>query len=214
MAKRCLLICSALVVLTLVIAILAYPHLPERIPTRWNIWGEVSATHPKAFVFLLGPGLICLNLLLFSALPWFSPERFRIEPFLSTYQQLVMIVMGLITYLFCAIVLGSIVEDVAVDRWVFSGVALLFVLGGNLLGKVRQNFFIGIRTPWTLADERVWHATHRVAARFAVLGGLAGLLAAWTAPLWSVIAILISTLLLSVVYSAWYYKKLRRADPP
>ncbi len=61
-----------------------------------------------------------------------------------------------------------------VGRFAVAGVFLLFAPIGNVLGKVDRNFFVGGRTPWTLADERVWHATHRLAAKIFVAGGMIG----------------------------------------
>jgi uncharacterized membrane protein len=98
-----------------------------------------------------------------------------------------------------------------VTRAMEGGVYLLIALMGNVMGKVRRNFFIGVRTPWTIADERVWNATHRLAARTFFVGGLLGLLAVTLgAPFWlSIVAISIAALV-PVVYSLKFYKQLER----
>jgi uncharacterized membrane protein len=81
----------------------------------------------------------------------------------------------------------------------------------NVIGKVKRNFFVGVRTPWTLASERVWHATHRFAAHLWVWCGFVGLLLAFFSPQpFAVFAWMLIAALVPVVYSFTYYKKLER----
>ena len=89
---------------------------------------------------------------------------------------------------------------------------LFFVLFGNLLSKVRPNFFVGIRTPWTLASEHVWIATHRFAAWATVLSGLCGFTLVFAGrPQWSLLPFLF-VVLLSIVYSLVLYKRIASRD--
>lgn len=93
-----------------------------------------------------------------------------------------------------------------------AGTALLFVVVGNVLGQIRPNFFVGIRVPWTLADEEVWRRTHRLAARVWVLGGLACLALAPVQAPWSphaFVACLSVMGLAPVVYSYAIFRRLR-----
>jgi uncharacterized membrane protein len=86
---------------------------------------------------------------------------------------------------------------------------LLIALMGNVLGKVRRNFFIGVRTPWTIANEQVWNATHRFAAKTFFAGGIVGLLAVLVrAPFWVPMAAVLIAALSPVIYSLVFYKKL------
>src|SRR5579863_6087836 len=87
----------------------------------------------------------------------------------------------------------------------------LFVLMGNVMGKVRRNFFIGVRTPWALANERVWNATHRLAAKTFVLGGLTGLaFIASGLNGWPPFVALMTGAFIPVLYSVYFYKQLER----
>jgi uncharacterized membrane protein len=90
---------------------------------------------------------------------------------------------------------------------------LMLIFLGNVFGRVRRNFFIGVRTPWTLANEKVWDATHRFAARVFVAAGLIGLLSMVVSS--SSIAglvILGAALLASAFYSLVHYKRLERRN--
>jgi uncharacterized membrane protein len=82
---------------------------------------------------------------------------------------------------------------------------------GNVLGKVRRNFWMGVRTPWTLANDTVWAATHRLAARLMVAAGLLGAMAVWLGvPIAICFVLLIAALLVPAVYSLVLYKRLER----
>jgi len=98
---------------------------------------------------------------------------------------------------------------VDVSRAVMGGVSLLIALLGNVLGKVRRNFFVGVRTPWTLANEHVWYATHRFAAKTFVAAGLTGLACAiLDAPFWLPLAAILTGALAPALYSLILYKQL------
>jgi len=84
------------------------------------------------------------------------------------------------------------------------------VLLGNVMGQVRHNYFVGIRTPWTLADEEVWRRTHRMGGRLFVLGGLAIAAGGLVGGPWLVAAILTSLTVAGlgpVVYSYWIWRQ-------
>ena len=87
----------------------------------------------------------------------------------------------------------------------------MIALLGNVLGKVRRNFFVGIRTPWTIANEQVWNATHRLCAKTFFAGGLLGLVAViLRAPFWLPVTAVIVAVLIPVIYSLMFYKQLER----
>jgi uncharacterized membrane protein len=99
-----------------------------------------------------------------------------------------------------------------VGRWTIAGAYLLFALLGNVLGKVQRNFWVGVRTPWTLASETVWTQTHRMAAWLFVAAGLLGFVAtlAGHSGLWLFVGLIAAIALGPVVYSLVLYKRLER----
>ena len=98
-----------------------------------------------------------------------------------------------------------------IGRALIGGMFLFFALMGNVMGKVRKNFYIGIRVPWTLASDRVWNDTHRLAAWLMVGGGIVGfLLVIAGLPIVWPIGVMIVTFLVPVVYSFVHYKALER----
>jgi uncharacterized membrane protein len=208
---------GAAVVILAVLAgtIVAYPLLPSVVPIHWDAHGHVNGWGPKWWLFLTGPGSMLFIVLMFSALPWLSPKKFEVDAFRATYLYIMIMIVAMMAYCNLLILmaalgsLGGIVLDVS--RSVEGGVCLLIALLGNVLGKVRQNFFVGIRTPWTIANERVWNATHRFAAKTFFVGGLLGLLAViLRAPFWVPITVILIAVLGPALYSLVFYKQLER----
>ena len=120
-------------------------------------------------------GMLVLVSALTRLLPWISPKDFQVDTFRSTYRPLMLFIF-LLVYCIHAATLWAGLGHVA-DAGKIIGV--MFCLGyiyfGNALGKIRRNFFIGVITPWTLTNQRVWYATHRFASRVWLLAGLLGL---------------------------------------
>src|SRR5262245_38423230 len=101
--------------------------------------------------------------------------------------------------------------DRSLARWMIAGLFLFFAWVGNLLGKTRRNFWIGIRTPWTLSSDAVWIATHRLGARIFVVAGILGAVAValGASPVWC-FALFLAALCIPVVYSFRMSKKLEK----
>ena len=187
----------------------AWPQLPEVVAVHWNYRGEVDGYAPRAILWLLGPGLMACMLMLALVLPSLSPRRFEVQPFESTFYYSFGVVLGLLAYVQCLVLASAIGMAVPIDRAVPAGLLVMLVLAGNPMGKVRRNFYLGIRTPWTLSSERVWYATHRLAARLMVGSGLLGLAAlACGAPGWLLLVLVFAWAPLAILYSLVQYKRL------
>lgn len=183
-------------------ALWAYPRLPEIIPTHWNLSGEIDGHGPRTLILLMGPGVMLLQIALFALLPRIAPKNFAIAPFMETWLDIMVIMVGMTGYFFAMILAVGLQANPAPERALFGGVALLFALIGNLMGKVQRNFFLGFRTPWTLASATVWNDTHRVAARCMVASGAASLvLVVAGASLRWVSLLLVASLLVPIIHS-------------
>jgi uncharacterized membrane protein len=186
--------------------------LPEKVPTHWGISGEPDAFVPRKNVLpmlFICPGGMLVMILVGRLLPWLSPQQFAIEPFRATYEQIMFLVSVLFAYLHLVITLTQMGLMTDLSRWMMGGILLLLGGIGNLLGKVRRNFYVGVRTPWTLASDIVWERTHRLAAWLMVGGAAVGLvlLLVGLHPLFGLGVFLVAALV-PVVYSLWLYKHL------
>jgi uncharacterized membrane protein len=191
--------------------VIAYPQLPSSVPTHWNIHGQPNGYSPKWALYILGPGIMAGIVLLTWLLPWLSPKHFEVESFRSTYLQIMLMMAGMMAYIDAMILWSGVGHSVNVGHAGLLGVCLLFAVLGNVMGKIRRNFYIGVRTPWTVANERVWNATHRLAAKTFVVGGLAGVaLIAIGLNGWPPFVALMAGALIPVLYSLYFYKQLER----
>ena len=193
-----------------------YPGLPDRIPTHWDIRGEVDGYGGKWTLFLM-PAIMVPFLALFYFMPALSPRHFEVDTFRSMYLYIMDITFGLFAYM-QAVLLYAVYEFVHGDRSFdlgrafFAGIFLFFAMMGNVMGKVRKNFFIGIRVPWTLASDRVWNDTHRLGAWVMIAAGVTGfVLSVLGASFWVSFALLMGSMLIPIVYSFMHYKALERA---
>jgi uncharacterized membrane protein len=217
MKKRYFLICGLIVAGMLAASLVAYPHLPERAPTHWDQNGKVTGYGPRASLVLGMPAVMVFTLLLFAVLPSLSPRHFEIDRFRSAYLQIMLIFVATFAYLHALLLWAALSGSVPIVRALPSGMCVLWALLGNMLGKVKRNFFVGVRTPWTLANERVWYATHRFAAKTFVASGLLGLVMVFLFRQYAtgtvvlmVVVVLLTGALAPVVYSLVYYKRLER----
>jgi uncharacterized membrane protein len=204
----------ALILVSFLVTAWLWPALPDIVPTHWNAAGQVDGYGPKWHLLLLGPGLITATLLLFLALPWLSPRRFEVSRSGPAYGKFMLLTMGLLAYIYGVVLWAVVLGSVDFNRALLGGISVVLILLGNLLGKLRRNFFVGIRTPWTLADEANWYATHRFGGKAMVATGLLGglvVMAGGSLPLWLAITMLGS--LSPVGYSLWYFRR-HRSDPP
>lgn len=204
-------VAAVLIAAVMASTVAAYPYLPNTVPMHWDAHGNVNGTGPKWTLFVVNPGIMALTLLLFYVLPWLSPKQFAVESFRSTSLYIMVAMLALLTYIHALILAASLSWMLDVGRAVEGGICLLLALMGNVLGKVRRNFFIGVRTPWTIANEQVWNATHRFAAKTFFGGGIVGLVAIiFHAPFWLPIAAIFTAALAPVIYSLVFYKQLER----
>jgi immunity protein, SdpI family len=192
---------------------IVYPRLPDPMPTHWNLAGEIDGYESKRWGAWMLPGIMLLMLGLFSIIPWLSPRGFKPDR-----DGNVVWFFGFLAALFCAylhalVLTAALGVHVDMNRALGGAFAVFVILMANMLGKVERNFYIGIRTPWTLANERVWIQTHRLAAWLGVVGGITGLLLALVPgiPSWLPFAVPGCCLVYPAIHSLILYKRLEGA---
>lgn len=187
-------IIPAAIAAMLLIGLVLYPSLPEELPRQWGFDGQVSAYWPKLQAILFPPFLAAVIGGLTYILPKIDPRREQYAKFAPTYwrvqQATVIALLGI-----QIITLTQYDNPQMLNKFMLFAIALLLTFMGNELGRIRQTWFFGIRTPWTLADERVWRTTHRVGARFYVAVGVLNMLMALLLPMPAAGIFLLVTLL-------------------
>lgn len=198
---------------TLGAAIWAYPQLPARVATHWNLHGEpdgYSGRFVGAFVF---PLVILGVALVVQILPKIDPKGKNYLKFNDTYWLLINGVLIFMGVMHLAVLGNAIGAPVSVQRVMPVALGFLFVMVGNYLSRVQPNWFIGIRTPWTLSSDTVWRKTHRLGGWVFVIAGLLFMVSAVlpnsvraTVPLTIVIIVLA---VIPVLYSLYLWMRER-----
>lgn len=212
--NRSLMIALVLMLASFAVSVWLYPHLPATMPRRWDAAGNVVAYGPRGQLAFLLPAIIAFTWLLLIVLPRVSPHGFRIDPFLDVFGVVGAGIIAVLAFLHTIILLAAAGHALPVVGTLFVAIGMLLVFLGNYMGKFRKNFFIGVRTPWTLASDEVWARTHRLAGWLFAAAGVAvvadGLLGANVAFFAAVIICAASTLIL---YSFVLYRRIEGFGP-
>lgn len=158
-------------VMPLLMILLTYQKLPDLVPMQWNGSG-VSRYGNKSELFLVGAVSLAVVWLL-PLLRRIDPRRVNYEKFSGVYETIILFLAGLFSILTALTLVESLSPGaMPTEKLVMILVGVLLLVLGNLMPKVRSNFFLGFKTPWSLSSEAVWHKTHRLGGKVFFFGGL------------------------------------------
>ena len=206
-----------LALLPLVLVAVFYSRLPDQVPMHWGFDGEINRYGSKNELWLTG-ALGPLFALLFQFLPRLDPKRRNYEKFQTYYEAFSLVLVAFTSVMMGVALLESFRPGtLSMGRVVSALVGLLFLFVGNLMGKVKPNFFMGIRNPWTLSDPDVWNRAHRLGGGLFFLTGLVTVVSAILLPEPVTFAVLMAgtllTALIPTVMSYFWYKKVAGSNP-
>jgi uncharacterized membrane protein len=196
--------------LAIAFSAIMYPRLPERMPVHWDLHGSVNRYGSRLEGAFFLPGVMLLVWLLLRFLPRIDPRRANYEKFGDTYDLLINSLVALFAVMHVALVGTALGWPVSIERLAPALIGLLFIILGNALPRARSNWWFGIRTPWTLSNERVWMRTHRVAGYLLAGAGVVLLIAAAVPSAWTFalgVAAAASAAIGSAVYSYFAWKQ-------
>ena len=205
--KRTLMIASIVTLLPIVIGVIFWNRLPDVMATHFGTDNEANGFSSKAFT-VFGIPLICLALLWAGA--WVTAHDPRKQYISPKMYRLVLWIVPVISLIVVGTIypynLGYEMDIMRISQLV---IGILFVIIGNYLPKARRNYTIGIRIPWTLANEENWNRTHRIGGYLWVIGGLFMIIMALTGlgrAGWS-IGLIVVIALVPCIYSCWMHVK-------
>ncbi len=187
-----------------------YPSLPDQVPTHWNIYGEVDGYSHKAVAAFIMPLFPLAIYLLMTFIPKIDPKRDNYQKFEGIYEIIKMAVVILIACVTFISLLAAKGYNIKINLIMRIIVPIFFIILGNYMGKIRFNYFTGIKIPWTLASEEVWNKTHRFAGKAMMLGGIIALLGLLAPPTPGAIIMFVGILappVIAAVYSYFIYKQ-------
>lgn len=189
-----------------------WPTTPDRVPVHWNISGQVDRYGGKFEGLLLVP-LIALGVyVLFLLLPRIDPGRANYAQFGTAYAAVRIGVISFMAALDTFVLLTARGARIPVTDVVTAVAGTLFIVVGSVLGKIRPNWFVGVRTPWTLSSKRAWVKTHRLGGWLFILAGVAVVVVGFVNGRWAVITLLASITGVAIVLTVYSYLEWRR-DP-
>jgi uncharacterized membrane protein len=164
----------AIIALSFLAGIYFWPKLPEQIATHWDIHGQVNGYMPKFWGVFFMPLLITFLGLIFMAIPRIDPLKANIAKFKPHYDGFIVVFLLFMLSIHLQIILWNIGIKISPNRFIPVGIGVLWFYIGILFENAKRNWFIGIRTPWTLSSERVWDKTHKTGSLlFKICGALA-----------------------------------------
>ncbi len=204
-SNRTLWLTTGLCLLPLAAALLLWDRMPVEIPTHWNFKGEIDGYGSKTMALLGLPIFMALMNLLIHFMLNKDPKAANMSPVLRAISYwilpvLTILLMGL-TYL------AALGVDVRVEVILPLLIGVLFIAMGNYLPKCRQNYTMGIKTPWTLHSEENWSRTHRIGGYCFTIGGVLFLLCALPGLWWLMIPAILLAAVVPMVYSYLLYRK-------
>lgn len=199
----------AVVLAAIAASAVVFSQLPEQVPLHWDAAGKVDRYGSRLEGTLLLPIVIIFIALLIPALPRIDPRKANYEKFRPTYHLVMNAALTLMLAVHFVALGSALGYDMPVERLMPIGVGILFIILGNSLPRARPNWMFGIRTPWTLSNDRVWERTHRVGGYLMFAAGLVILISAFLPTGGLSLGLLIGSVVVaslgSVVYSyvAW-----------
>ncbi|MHC5529850.1 SdpI family protein [Priestia megaterium] len=169
----------SITLLTLVAWLIALPHLPATMPIHWGANGEVDGFATKINAMILTVGIMVLIYFIIAFVPRIDPRKENYKYFSKTYNILLNAVLLLFFFVNMSTILQGLGYNVPMSYIAPIMAGLVFIIIGNYLQRVRSNYFMGIRTPWTLSNETVWKKTHRLSGKLFFIGGLLILISAF-----------------------------------
>jgi uncharacterized membrane protein len=200
--------------LPFVVLAIVWDRLPAELPMHWNMRGEVDRIEAKGFSAWMLPIVGLGMYLLMLAIPWLDPKR-RIDPNQRSVRAFRLIVPLLMTGIFGITCLTWLGFPINTSSAMYLLISVLFLAMGNFMGAMKPNYFIGIRTPWTLESPENWRKTHRLGGKVWVFGSLTMILLWFLVPVevyfWVFLAGILIMAIVPVGYSFYIYLKDKRA---
>jgi uncharacterized membrane protein len=185
------------------------PRMPEQMATHWGMDGQVNGYMPKMWGLFFVPLLQLVMGIFFWAIPRLDPLKANIAKFQKYYQGFILVLLLFMLALHLHVLLWNSGIKISPNRFLPISLGLLFYYIGIMLQNAKPNWFVGIRTPWTLSNERVWEKTHAIGGKLFKAAAVIALLGVAFPNLafWFILVPVIAVTLFAYIYSYLEYRK-------
>ncbi len=210
MSTRTTIFVSVTLIASAVLAgLLLWSRLPDPMPGHWNAAGEIDGYISKFWGVFLLPIISIALTGLFLIVPRIDPLKANIAQFRAAFNWFIVAFVVYILYLYILTLLAALGTLFNMTLMLLPAVGLLFIGIGYLMSGAKRNFFIGIRTPWTLSSDTVWDKTHKLGSRLFMLGGVVTILCAFLGEsgIWIMLVAMLGASFVPIVYSYVLYQR-------
>ncbi|RLF30149.1 MAG: hypothetical protein DRJ99_03065 [Thermoplasmata archaeon] len=197
------------ILLSFIIGIYFYPQMPEKIASHWDAQGQVDGYISKFWGLFLMPLLSMMLFLLFIAIPKIDPLKHNIEKFRKYYDGFVVLIIVYLFYVYLLTIFWNIGIRFSMVQPLAPAMGILFYYIGILTENAKRNWFIGIRTPWTLSSEKVWEKTHKIGGKLFKIAGIITFIGVFFQryALFFILVPIILVAAYTIIYSYFEYQK-------
>lgn len=203
---------ALLIVAAIVFSIVAYPSLPETVPTHWGMSGEPNGWSTRFWGAWMLPLMMAFIWIIMRALPHIDPRKANYEKFRGVYELFIAGILAFMLVLHVVVLKAATGSHIDMGRVAFLAVGGLFVLVGAALPGTHPNWFFGIRTPWTMSSDLSWERTHKIGGPLFVALGLISIVSTLVAPKSSP-WVLFGSAFLAIVFLFAYSYRVWKEDP-
>ena len=195
-----------LILVSFLIGAYLYPYMPEKMASHWDANGSVDGYMPKLWGLFLLPVISAILFLTFMLIPKIDPHKGNIEKFRGHFDVFILLLFVFLFYVHMLTMLWNLSYRFNIIQLLTPAFGLLIYYAGIMMENAKQNWFIGVRTPWTLSSEVVWDKTNKLAGK---LFKVAGVLAAMGLifPKYAIFLILVPVILAAVYPIIYSYQK-------
>lgn len=207
--KKYYIISLVIIIVSILIGAYFYPSLPEQMASHWNIGGKVDGYMPRFWGVFLMPIISIVLYLLFLIIPKIDPLKKNILSFQDYFGMFIVLLFLFLLYLYALTLAWNMGYRFELIMYLAPAFAVLFYYAGILTQNAKKNWFIGIRTPWTLSSDTVWHKTNTLGGKLFKATGIICLFALVfpSLAIWFILIPIIVVAVFTIVYSYILFKK-------
>lgn len=167
----------AIIIAATLVGLLLWNQLPDPMTSHWGIDDQANGSMSKLWGVLLMPLMSAGMLLLFLVIPSMDPLKANVAQFRESFNTFIVMLMIFLAYTYGLTLAWNMgFTNIRMSSAILPAIGLLFFFIGGMMGKAKRNYFIGIRTPWTLASDTVWDETHRAGGLLFKISGVLAML--------------------------------------
>ena len=203
-----------LIAFAVAFSVFVFDQLPEQMASHWNTANQVDGYMSRFWGAYLMPIVSIGVLVLFLIIPSIDPLKANIAQFREYFNAFITLIVAFMVYMHILTMLWNLGNDqFNMGAVMLPALGLIFVFAGIMMRQSKRNFFIGIRTPWTLSSDYVWEKTHQAGSTLFIASGILALLGAFFTDqaIWFILGPVLGSTLFLFVYSYVLYQQETKA---